>query len=131
MESDAYSAHSPRDFDVSIVVALPRETGTAEACLLALAEHSNGPSFEVAVVVDEVSASLPILRQLKGDVRVVRHEAPELVSRWLRGADSARGRFLVFLDGHVLVTAGWLEAEPSPRFLPRILGASARGSSLA
>ncbi len=109
MESDAYSAHSPRDFDVSIVVALPRETGTAEACLLALAEHSNGPSFEVAVVVDEVSASLPILGQLKGDVRVVRHEAPELVSRWLRGADSARGRFLAFLDGHVLVTAGWLE----------------------
>lgn len=69
--------------------------------------ESEGPSFEV-IVVDDRSKHPPDLNGLWPNVFQIEGPGLGVAPARNAGAEMARGRYLVFLDGHVLVPPEWL-----------------------
>lgn len=69
--------------------------------------ESEGPSFEV-IVVDDRSKHPPELNGLWPNVFQIEGPGLGVAPARNAGAEMARGRYLVFLDGHVLVPPEWL-----------------------
>lgn len=95
-------------------IILPLSTGLAQAraCVESLAALPDNPAHEV-VVVDNGGADLaPLLRDLQGDVTVIRRprgHAWEAVNDGLRAGDAGDG-IVVLLTGMAEVDPGWLAA---------------------
>jgi GT2 family glycosyltransferase/glycosyltransferase involved in cell wall biosynthesis len=95
---------------VSIVVPVYNKFDYTHHCLAALHRHASRHSFEV-VVVDDCSTDCTATRLAQyANVRVVGNAANQgFVRACNRGAEAARGEFLVFLNNDTQVQPGWLD----------------------
>lgn len=101
-----------KTYDCSIIIPVWNNAALTQQCLHALAEVTDGVSYEV-VVVDNGSTDgvETFLRNLGGDVQVIRNEQNLGFSKACnQGARAARGEFLVFLNNDTIPLKGWLAA---------------------
>jgi glycosyltransferase involved in cell wall biosynthesis len=95
----------------SVIVLCPGPAEHTRLCLEAVLRHTRQP-FEL-LVIDRDGSGLPEgLSREQEPVRVVvfRPEPSESAAgAWNRALAEARGRYLVLLDGGVVVTEGWLD----------------------
>jgi GT2 family glycosyltransferase len=94
----------------SIIVPVFNHLRETLGCIASIAAHTPSGDFEVIVVddasSDETSAVLPLIPNL----RLLRNpENGGFILSCNRGAQEARGEYLVFLNNDAQVTAGWLE----------------------
>ncbi len=87
-----------------------------------------GPSYEVIVVDDGSSDETPqMLTQIAGLLTHRNEQNLGFIGSCNRGAATARGTFLVFLNNNTVVTPGWLEAlDRTFRTVPRVGLAAAK-----
>ena len=99
-------------YDCSVIIPVWNNAVLTQQCLNALAEVTDGVSYEV-VVVDNGSTDgvETFLQTLGGDVQVIRNEQNLGFSKACnQGARAARGEFLVFLNNDTIPLKGWLSA---------------------
>ncbi len=97
--------------DVSIIIPVFNHWQDTLACLESIAHLTAGSSYEVIVVDDGSSdETAQMLEQIAGLVTLRNEQNLGFVGSCNRGAESARGAFLVFLNNDTMVTPGWLEA---------------------
>ncbi|WHZ14751.1 MAG: Glycosyltransferase [Nitrospira sp.] len=99
-------------YNCSIIIPVWNNLDLTKQCLTALAENTDGVTYEV-VVVDNGSTDgvQDFLRTLGGDVQVIRNqENLGFAEACNQGARAARGEFLVFLNNDTIPLKGWLSA---------------------
>lgn len=99
-----------RAYAVSIVIPVWNKMELTVQCLTKLAEATKGIEYEV-IVVDNHSTdgTAEFLRQLSGDVRIIRNEANlGFAKACNQGARAARGKYLVFLNNDTIPQQNWL-----------------------
>lgn len=99
-------------YDCSIIIPVWNNAALTKQCLEALAEVTDGVSYEVVVVDNGSSDGVEtFLQSLGGDVQVIRNEQNLGFSKACnQGARAARGEFLVFLNNDTVPLKGWLSA---------------------
>ena len=100
---------------VSIVIPVYNKVELTAACLNGLLDHPCRADFEV-IVVDDCSSdnTAAYLADCEG-LRVLRNaDNAGFIDSCNRGAEAARGEFLVFLNNDTTVTEGWLDALLMP-----------------
>jgi GT2 family glycosyltransferase len=107
----------PREFSVvdepliSVVIPVHNKWVYTAACLRSLSESACDATFEVIVVDDESSdETAGRLSAIDGLAHFRNEQNVGFVGSCNRGANAARGRFLVLLNNDTQVTPGWLDA---------------------
>jgi GT2 family glycosyltransferase len=97
--------------EISIIIPVFNQFHFTQGCLASIQEHQATERFEVIVVDDcSTDATADVIAKLPGVV-YVRHETNQgFIASCNRGAQKARGEFLVFLNNDTTVIAGWLSA---------------------
>ena len=97
--------------EVSIIIPVFNQLHFTQACLASLQEHQGAERFEV-IVVDDCSAdgTAEAVRRMPGVVYVRNQSNSGFIASCNRGAEKARGKYLVFLNNDTFVKAGWLAA---------------------
>lgn len=101
---------APPTFDCSIVIPVFNRAELTEQCLVALAQVTEGVTFEV-IIVDNASTdgTRELCAKLGGDVQVIRNEENlGFAKACNQGARAARGRHVVFLNNDTVPLRGWL-----------------------
>lgn len=95
---------------VSIVIPVFNQSAFTFQCLRSVCRHTFSISFEV-IVVDDASRddTAQVLRLAKGIQVITNPQNLGFAGACNRGAESAHGRYLLFLNNDTLVTPGWLE----------------------
>ena len=96
---------------VSIVIPVYGKPLLTYTCLKSLHAHTPHGMIEVIVVDDASPEPTAAALSAVTGVRFERNEANQgFIGTCNRGADLARGEYLVFLNNDTIVTGGWLEA---------------------
>jgi len=96
--------------DVSIVIPVYNKWIYTAACLRSLLETAGRYSFEVIVVDDQSSdETAGHLAKIKGLKHLVNEKNLGFVGSCNRGAQEAKGEYLVLLNNDTQVTEGWLD----------------------
>jgi GT2 family glycosyltransferase/glycosyltransferase involved in cell wall biosynthesis len=97
--------------DISIIIPVFNQFHFTRACLASLQEHQGAERFEVIVVDDcSTDATAESVPQVPGVVYLRNETNSGFIASCNRGAERARGKYLVFLNNDTLVKQGWLKA---------------------
>ncbi len=101
----------PEQVEVSIIIPVFNQIEFTQACLASLQQHGDGVPYEVIVVDDGSTDATPDILAEIGGITYLRAEANAgFIASCNRGAEEARGKYLVFLNNDTTVTKGWLAA---------------------
>jgi glycosyltransferase involved in cell wall biosynthesis len=110
--------------DASVVIPSRNEGGYLAYTVHWILAHSTGLEFEIIVVDDgSTDDSIRQVRNLYGQngrVRVVQGERQGPGCARNHGAHHARGRYVVFVDGHCYTPPGWLNELVAPLSDPKV-----------
>lgn len=97
--------------EVSIIIPVFNQLHFTQACLASLQEHQGAERFEVIVVDDcSTDGTAEDVPRMPGVVYVRNQSNSGFIASCNRGAEKARGKYLVFLNNDTLVKADWLTA---------------------
>ncbi|HKG40069.1 MAG TPA: glycosyltransferase [Conexibacter sp.] len=95
----------------SLVVTAHRGAEVTAACLRSIADHTEGPAYEVIVVDDAADAdNARLWEAVEGAQILVNDPGIGYLRSVNRGAAAARGRYIVLMNNDVEVQLGWLRA---------------------
>ena len=101
---------SHEQVDISIIIPVFNQLHFTQACLASLQQHQGAECFEVIVVDDcSTDATPEAVSQLPGVIYLRNEINSGFIASCNRGAEKARGKYLVFLNNDTLVKAGWLK----------------------
>jgi GT2 family glycosyltransferase/glycosyltransferase involved in cell wall biosynthesis len=97
--------------EISIIIPVFNQFHFTQACLASLQEHQGRERFEVIVVDDcSTDATAETVPRMEGVVYVRNVTNSGFIASCNRGADNARGKYLLFLNNDTTVKDGWLSA---------------------
>jgi GT2 family glycosyltransferase/glycosyltransferase involved in cell wall biosynthesis len=100
-----------QEVETSIIIPVFNQFRFTQACLASLQEHQGTERFEVIVVddcsTDETAETIP---RIPGVIYVRNETNSGFIASCNRGAEAARGKYLVFLNNDTLVRVDWLTA---------------------
>ncbi|MGH8092341.1 MAG: glycosyltransferase [Chthoniobacterales bacterium] len=97
--------------EISIVIPVFNQVDYTHACLASVQENSGEIPYEIIVVDDASTDATPeTIGRIPGIVYLRSKTNSGFIASCNRGAEAARGSYLVFLNNDTAVTAGWLAA---------------------
>ncbi len=102
---------TPAQPDVSIIIPIYNQLDFTLSCLESLVRHAGETSFEVIIIDDRSEGYVAETLSSVSGLRLHSNEKNQgFVLNCNRGADMARGEYVLFLNNDTEVTEGWLEA---------------------
>lgn len=100
----------PESPDVSIVIPAYNKVEVTYLALCSLLVAQNDASFEVIVVDDASTDETARLEEIVSGITVLRNaQSQRFIRACNRGAEAAKGEYIVLLNNDVEVTTGWLD----------------------
>jgi GT2 family glycosyltransferase len=97
------------EVEISIIIPVFNQYHFTQACLASLQENHDGMRFEVIVVDDcSTDATMEMIERIPGVVYLPNESNMGFIASCNRGAQQARGSYLLFLNNDTVVTPGWL-----------------------
>jgi GT2 family glycosyltransferase len=97
------------EVETSIIIPVANQFAYTQACLASLQDHRGNHRFEVIVVDDcSTDTTAEAVPRIKGVVYLRNETNSGFIVSCNRGAEKARGSYLVFLNNDTLVSEGWL-----------------------